>query len=106
MNMNRHRLFLRGTTNYREDAVTGKQVSLRTRDQAAAERILHAHNDRSSSGLATEYSPGDVARCLMLIGCIFCVSLDAEIDRSCNHPAQFHHAIRIFEFKIPHPHEV
>jgi len=43
--MNRHRLFLRGSTYYRQDSVTGQQLSLRTKDRETAERLIHAFNE-------------------------------------------------------------
>ncbi len=42
---NRFLLFRRGTAFYVEDTTTRKQRSLRTRDRATAERLLHAHNE-------------------------------------------------------------
>lgn len=38
-------LFLRAGVYYCEDATTRKQTSLRTRDPADAERLLHARNE-------------------------------------------------------------
>jgi hypothetical protein len=41
----RYRLFLRGTVFWCQDNETAKQETLRTKDRAAAERILHAKNE-------------------------------------------------------------
>ena len=45
----RFQMFLRGTTYYYQDTVTGKQLSLRTRDRATALRLLHARNEAEQS---------------------------------------------------------
>src|ERR1022692_2874849 len=42
---NRFTMFRRGSVYYGEDRTTGQQKSLRTRDEAEAERIIQAKND-------------------------------------------------------------
>ncbi len=41
----RYTMFRRGTVYYSEDTVTGKQISLRTKNEAEAKTLLHAKNE-------------------------------------------------------------
>ena len=41
----RFTLFRRGSTFYSEDSITGSQISLRTKDEAEAQTLLHAKNE-------------------------------------------------------------
>ena len=43
--MDRYRIFRRGRTWYLENAATGKQTSLHTRDRREALRVLHAKHE-------------------------------------------------------------
>ena len=45
MSLNKYRMFLRGTVFWCQANETGKQETLRTKDRATAERLLHAKNE-------------------------------------------------------------
>jgi hypothetical protein len=58
-------VFRRGAVFYCEDTETGKQLSLRTRDKAAACALLHAKNESLRQPVLNR----QIARAYLLFGC-------------------------------------